>query len=514
MAVKINVIQTYYLKDHEVLRQYREGRRDFQRVNLSGQSFQAQNLSGADFTEANLRGANFSRANLTNTKFRRTKAGLARTQVALFRIQCGLLSALWGITFAVLTVWVVGLSFISERLQENIGASILGLLFIELLGGFFLISFRKGIFIGASALVFDVGIFMSYFLFVDEINFYLTVPIIILAIVIAISVPLTFVLPNIVILLTTAITISMTVFVSILSNKFDTLYSIVFVLAMVAVVVFCGIFSIGIFTFAAAAAKGVSTLVGIAAIAAALALVLTVAGAIPYTVTNDIYFDLYNIDFDIDSTFLPIIGLSLLVAIVLTLLFGTVFAITAHIPYPIGFVLYSGSSMVAIISLVSIQPIFANISGEQFQVIYAGFRMVFIVLALALIAAVAFAVRGYIVATIVIVIATAVAFALTGYVPVAIAVLMVTALLSMSIYIGWRTYKGSQQNAGIRRLAIAFAATGGTSFRKANLTDADFSYAQVQNTDLRGAILDGVCWHRTKGLESVRLDKELVIGDK
>jgi len=512
MAVKNNEIKTCYLKYNEVLRQYREGRRDFQRVNLSGQSFQAQDLSGADFTEADLRGANFSRANLTNTKFRGTKAGLARTQVALFRIQCGLLSALWGITFAVLTVWVVGFSFISERLQENIGASIWGFLFIELLVSFFLISFRKGIFIGASALVFDVGIFMSYFSFVDELNFYLTVPIIILGIVIAISVPLILVLPNIVILLTTAITISMTIFVSILSNKFDTLYSIV--LGMVAVVVFCSIFSIGIFTFAAAAAKGVSTLVGIAAIAAALALVLTVAGAIPYTVTNDIYFDLYNIDFDIDHTFLPIIGLFLLVAIALTLIFGIVFAIAAHIPYPIGFVLYSGSSLVAIISLVRIQPIFANISGEQFQVIYAGFRMVFIVLALALIAAVAFAVRGYIAATIAIAIATAVAFALTGYAPVAIAVLMVTALLSMSIYMGWRTYKGSQQNAGIRRFAIAFAAIGGTSFRKANLTDADFSYVQLQNTDLRGAILDGVCWHQTKGLDSVRLDKELVIGDK
>ena len=59
----------------EVLRRYQDGERDFQRVNLRGQSFKGQNLSGADFSEADIRSTNFSNATLLGVNFTRATGG-------------------------------------------------------------------------------------------------------------------------------------------------------------------------------------------------------------------------------------------------------------------------------------------------------------------------------------------------------------------------------------------------------------------------------------------------------
>ncbi len=56
----------------------------------------------------------------------------------------------------------------------------------------------------------------------------------------------------------------------------------------------------------------------------------------------------------------------------------------------------------------------------------------------------------------------------------------------------------------IRNIAIAFAAMGGTSFRGADLTDADFKEARLKSTDLRRAILTRTCWRDTQKLDCVR----------
>ncbi|MEH2076940.1 MAG: pentapeptide repeat-containing protein [Nostoc sp.] len=52
------------------------------------------------------------------------------------------------------------------------------------------------------------------------------------------------------------------------------------------------------------------------------------------------------------------------------------------------------------------------------------------------------------------------------------------------IYVTFRIFKW---------LIQSIQSNPGTSFRKANLTDADFSHAEVQNTDFSLAVLTGAC---------------------
>ncbi|MEQ8540294.1 MAG: pentapeptide repeat-containing protein [Coleofasciculus sp. D1-CHI-01] len=74
----------------------------------------------------------------------------------------------------------------------------------------------------------------------------------------------------------------------------------------------------------------------------------------------------------------------------------------------------------------------------------------------------------------------------------------------LSAYIGWRAIKGDERDAWIRGAAIAFAATGGTSFRHADLTDANFTSATLKSIDLRQATLTHTCFHQTQKLDLVR----------
>jgi len=74
----------------------------------------------------------------------------------------------------------------------------------------------------------------------------------------------------------------------------------------------------------------------------------------------------------------------------------------------------------------------------------------------------------------------------------------------LSIYIAWQAMKGNEKYSLVRNIAIAFAATGGTSFRGADLTSADFTQATLKSTDLRNTILTNTHWHQAKMLDRVR----------
>ncbi len=81
--------------------------------------------------------------------------------------------------------------------------------------------------------------------------------------------------------------------------------------------------------------------------------------------------------------------------------------------------------------------------------------------------------------------ATAIAAAHLAQAPVAIPAVTV----ALGICLAWRSLAGDERYGLVRAGAVAIGAIGGTSFRGAVLTDADFSRAQLNNCDFRRALL-------------------------
>ena len=80
-------------------------------------------------------------------------------------------------------------------------------------------------------------------------------------------------------------------------------------------------------------------------------------------------------------------------------------------------------------------------------------------------------------------------------------------LIILSTYIGWQAMKGDEKYTLIRTIAVALAAIGGTNFRQANLTEADFYKATLKNTDFRKANLTHTHWKDILKLDLARLGK-------
>ncbi len=79
------------------------------------------------------------------------------------------------------------------------------------------------------------------------------------------------------------------------------------------------------------------------------------------------------------------------------------------------------------------------------------------------------------------------------------------AAVLLGSYIGWQANGGDEKHSLVRKIAVAFAATGGTSFRNTDLTDANFTATRLKSTDFRGAILIRTLWYQAKRLEFARL---------
>jgi uncharacterized protein YjbI with pentapeptide repeats len=61
-----------------------------------------------------------------------------------------------------------------------------------------------------------------------------------------------------------------------------------------------------------------------------------------------------------------------------------------------------------------------------------------------------------------------------------------------------------KEYAKIRSFAIATAAIGGTNFRNADLSQANFTGAKLKSTDFRKANLTHVRWYGAKMLDRLR----------
>jgi uncharacterized protein YjbI with pentapeptide repeats len=142
----------------------------------------------------------------------------------------------------------------------------------------------------------------------------------------------------------------------------------------------------------------------------------------------------------------------------------------------------------------AIAGVVAGVVAEAVAVVVTG--SVAVTTAIAVTGVVAVAVAGGV--------AGALAVAGSAIVTVAISVAISVSVTLLSTYIGWRALAGDEKYAFIRGIAITFAATGGTSFCCADLTDADFTSATLKSTDFRRANLTRTRWRQAKKLDRVR----------
>lgn len=91
---------------------------------------------------------------------------------------------------------------------------------------------------------------------------------------------------------------------------------------------------------------------------------------------------------------------------------------------------------------------------------------------------------------------------------VALIISSIVALISIALsgYVAWRVVKGDKIYFLIPTITTWLASVGGTSFRNANLTDANFSGAILKSVDFRKANLKRVNWSKTSYLEQSRLE--------
>ncbi|PSO93929.1 MAG: hypothetical protein BRC46_05410 [Cyanobacteria bacterium QS_6_48_18] len=111
----------------------------------------------------------------------------------------------------------------------------------------------------------------------------------------------------------------------------------------------------------------------------------------------------------------------------------------------------------------------------------------------------------------------AVAGAVVGAVAVAMAIVestgtvaLVAAVVGVGIYVAWRALAGDEKYAFVRRVALFFAAIGGTSFQGAYLTNADFTQAKLRCTKFLEARLTRTRFGQAEKLNLARVGKTIL----
>lgn len=73
-------------------------------------------------------------------------------------------------------------------------------------------------------------------------------------------------------------------------------------------------------------------------------------------------------------------------------------------------------------------------------------------------------------------------------------------------FVAHSAFMGNERLAFVRQRALAFTTWGGTSFYKANLTNADFSFANIAKTDFRKAVLTRTDFQGVTGIDYCRFE--------
>lgn len=84
----------------------------------------------------------------------------------------------------------------------------------------------------------------------------------------------------------------------------------------------------------------------------------------------------------------------------------------------------------------------------------------------------------------------------------------------LGIHVALRALKDDKKFAPVRTFAIALNSIGGITFRKADLTDTNFSGATLKSTNFNGAILTRTCWTNAKKLDRARVDNSILSNAK
>ena len=87
-------------------------------------------------------------------------------------------------------------------------------------------------------------------------------------------------------------------------------------------------------------------------------------------------------------------------------------------------------------------------------------------------------------------------------------VVLVGSLLGSNV--AWSSLAKNKKYISVHNIAIIFSTFKGTSFCKANLTDANFTGAKLKSTDLREANLTRTCWRNVQQLDRVRPGKKFL----
>ncbi|MGA9378291.1 MAG: pentapeptide repeat-containing protein, partial [Phormidium sp.] len=95
-----------------------------------------------------------------------------------------------------------------------------------------------------------------------------------------------------------------------------------------------------------------------------------------------------------------------------------------------------------------------------------------------------------------------------------LAIMLAVALILVSLNIAKEILKEDDKYGVLRQIAIAISTLGGTSFRNANLTNANFSYATLKSTDLRNANTTRTLWHKSFHLNQARVGNTILINPR